>query len=643
MNAWRETIPDGQPGLHRKIAVIRDLVHQAKRDPEFRQATLEAVRQVPERDWSGEIRQVVRFVRKMRYTRDPYDPEGLELFIDPRLSIHQVRAGQAAGDCDDQVLLASAMLETLGHPTRYRVGGRELGDYGHIWIEVLHPRRGWVPIELTRRRAPVGWDPGRRFPHTETYPATPTMNDYLYAAPTMRGGFYGLDVRQLGPNELAGISRYLKPRRALKYLAAGAGLVGAGFALPHILPALGSVGSSLFSGGGSFLSGVMPALGNFLPGMLGQRGAPQTLPGGAQSYGSLFDQAQLRAGIMPGTGSIPMAREASAFDFQGLLTKVQRYAGYAQKYGPKIEKHTGSNPFRFLERFGLGWLPGDLQLPQLSKKLEPGPYPPWFYKELATWRDKVLTPLVAEQSQKEGFRKNTWKMVSMEETGVLEEYPARPGAPAGGKAAFVKDWGEGALKTPAFSFLAMLLFARPLTAHHPRSGSGTWAQTTFAKRADWLLGALLQVHAALWEEERRGLQQQKQQAQKKQQQREAEKQELARKKELAKQAEEARKLEQEQLKKELEHRKKMEELARKGATQQQIQQAEAEREAERRAAAARYPVGPTPQGPPLRPPVPQYPMWFQPPEQPKPAIPTGLLIGGGAALLLLLVLMMGRR
>ena len=66
---------------------------------------------------------------------------------------------RASGDCDDHVILASALLETAGYPTRYVVGGLPPQDYKHIWLEVRHPREGWLPIELTKKDVPVGWDP----------------------------------------------------------------------------------------------------------------------------------------------------------------------------------------------------------------------------------------------------------------------------------------------------------------------------------------------------------------------------------------------------------------------------------------------------------------------------------------------------
>ena len=167
MRATLERIPRGKAGLNAKLRRIRGLVEKAKQDPVFRQAVVGIVRQVPERSWQLEVSTIMDWVRDhVRYT---LDPAGLELFVAPQLLLQQGLAGDAAGDCDDHVMLAAAMLETLGHPVRYRVGGPGPGKFRHIWLDVLQRGRGWVPMELTKNDAALGWDPAKLFPHIETY------------------------------------------------------------------------------------------------------------------------------------------------------------------------------------------------------------------------------------------------------------------------------------------------------------------------------------------------------------------------------------------------------------------------------------------------------------------------------------------
>ena len=170
-------IEGGRPGLKAKVRQIRYLVERAKRDGAFRAKVAHLVAELPEKDHRGEIELLVDYTKGgIRYLRDPWSPGGIELFIDPRTTLAEIgqwesgkRRYRPSGDCDDHVLLASALLETAGYPTRYIVGGVPPDHYKHIWIEVHSPSTGWLPVELTKKDAPVGWDPSERFPLVETY------------------------------------------------------------------------------------------------------------------------------------------------------------------------------------------------------------------------------------------------------------------------------------------------------------------------------------------------------------------------------------------------------------------------------------------------------------------------------------------
>jgi len=163
MRAHSQQIARGAEGLQHKFRALRELVDQAKADPVFRQRSIDVVRHVRERDVGGEVRAVSAYARRLRYQSDP---AGVELFTDPRILMAQIegwRPGTAAGDCDDYVGLAAAMLESLGRPTRFVVGGDERGDGGrHIWLEVRSPR-GWIPIDDTVRSMAPGWSPEPSF------------------------------------------------------------------------------------------------------------------------------------------------------------------------------------------------------------------------------------------------------------------------------------------------------------------------------------------------------------------------------------------------------------------------------------------------------------------------------------------------
>lgn len=164
MRATLETIPDGDAGLAVKLRRLRGLVDTGRADPRLRQVALRLVQHVPERSWSREIQAVSDFTRRLRYTRDPV---GVELFTDPRLLLAGVLDGTGAGDCDDHVALGAALLEAIGHPTRFVVGGfsraRQSPAWAHIWLQVLDPAKGWRTIDDTAKHRPAGYDPAQRF------------------------------------------------------------------------------------------------------------------------------------------------------------------------------------------------------------------------------------------------------------------------------------------------------------------------------------------------------------------------------------------------------------------------------------------------------------------------------------------------
>jgi|KBSSwiStaDraftv2_1062776.scaffolds.fasta_scaffold02978_3 hypothetical protein len=165
MQRRQQWIPGGLDGLREKARALRQLVDDAKSDPVFRQRAIDLVARagVRERDVRGELAAVSSYVRRVRYQADP---QGVELFTDPRILVGQLegsRHGVAAGDCDDLVGLGAALLESLGRRTRFVVGGDAPADGGrHIWLEVQSPR-GWLALDDTVRSRSPGWSPAPAF------------------------------------------------------------------------------------------------------------------------------------------------------------------------------------------------------------------------------------------------------------------------------------------------------------------------------------------------------------------------------------------------------------------------------------------------------------------------------------------------
>lgn len=178
-------IPDGRPGLDAKLRKIRALVEEAKRDPWFRSNAAAIVRHVAERDQVGEVEAVWQFVRDhVRYLRDPWSADGLEVFTTPKRLLQDIASGTAAEDCDGHVILASALIETIGYPTRYRIGGVPPDHFRHIWLEA-QTNKGWLPVELTKKDETFDYDPSHRFPLTLTLTGNNMLDNGL-GAPTFQ-------------------------------------------------------------------------------------------------------------------------------------------------------------------------------------------------------------------------------------------------------------------------------------------------------------------------------------------------------------------------------------------------------------------------------------------------------------------------
>lgn len=131
---------------------MRDLVNRYKRHDAVRSAALDLVRSLPPKDYAREVNAIFTFVRdRIRYTKDV---NGVETVQTPPATLEL-----EAGDCDDKATLLAAMLESVGHPTRFvAVGYTGPDTFQHVYVETYVGRR-WVPLDATMTGAPVGWQP----------------------------------------------------------------------------------------------------------------------------------------------------------------------------------------------------------------------------------------------------------------------------------------------------------------------------------------------------------------------------------------------------------------------------------------------------------------------------------------------------
>ena len=145
-------LPDGRAGTVETLRIMRNMARNAVRSPtqEIRHLALSLIAILPARRWGAEVEALHAFVRDdIRYARDPV---GIESVATPEKTL-QLRAG----DCDDKSTLLAAMLESIGHPSRFVAVGFNGGNFSHVYVE-SKIGSAWVPLETIIPK-PMGWSP----------------------------------------------------------------------------------------------------------------------------------------------------------------------------------------------------------------------------------------------------------------------------------------------------------------------------------------------------------------------------------------------------------------------------------------------------------------------------------------------------
>ena len=145
-------IPNGKAGMVATLKAMRQLVRDAVRDPKqkIRALALDIVASLPARSWQHEVSRLHQFVRdEIRYVRDPV---GVERVATPDRTLKDRQ-----GDCDDKSVLLAALLESIGHPARFKAVGINGGPFSHVFVE-SKIGESWVPLETIINR-PMGWFP----------------------------------------------------------------------------------------------------------------------------------------------------------------------------------------------------------------------------------------------------------------------------------------------------------------------------------------------------------------------------------------------------------------------------------------------------------------------------------------------------
>ena len=127
------------PTLDETVAVMRRLIHSARKDPVVLQLVREVCAGLEPGDYNSEILAIYNWVDShVRYVQDPH---GVELLIAPQRLIAMAKQSEgqglkASGDCDDIAMLTASMLMAIGNECRLIVCGFEPNNPTHVFCQV---------------------------------------------------------------------------------------------------------------------------------------------------------------------------------------------------------------------------------------------------------------------------------------------------------------------------------------------------------------------------------------------------------------------------------------------------------------------------------------------------------------------------
>lgn len=146
--ATLQQIPSGALGTKATLNYMRQFVRQYKKTLPVRELALSCIRDLQgHKNWVGQIKRLHSYVQKrIQYVRDV---RGVETLQTPLVTM-KIRQG----DCDDQAVLLAALLESIGHPTRFvAIKQNFFGPFVHVYTETkIGPR--WIPLETTEKMRP---------------------------------------------------------------------------------------------------------------------------------------------------------------------------------------------------------------------------------------------------------------------------------------------------------------------------------------------------------------------------------------------------------------------------------------------------------------------------------------------------------
>lgn len=141
------------PGLEAVLSEMRSLVTEHKGNPQVRDKAVSITQSVPRDRRTGlpnrrNYHAIASAIYDWMKTHVGYvrDPDGIEWLQSPPRTLQN-----GYGDCDDQAVLAGALLSSIGVPTRFKVvkaDPADRGRYSHVYLEYQAGGR-WRPFDPT--------------------------------------------------------------------------------------------------------------------------------------------------------------------------------------------------------------------------------------------------------------------------------------------------------------------------------------------------------------------------------------------------------------------------------------------------------------------------------------------------------------
>lgn len=147
--SFRVPLDESIPDAHSIVGTLQFVVDQNGRDPAVRQFAIDHILSSRRQNANWEhFHSIIDFVR----SRVVYlaDPDRAELVMTAPLMLSRIAAkGFVHGDCDDHVVLAGALLTSIGIPVRVvgvQIGGSEL--FNHVILSANVNGR-WINVDPT--------------------------------------------------------------------------------------------------------------------------------------------------------------------------------------------------------------------------------------------------------------------------------------------------------------------------------------------------------------------------------------------------------------------------------------------------------------------------------------------------------------